>query len=272
MRLRHNKKRNTAFLYEMLVKQCAIYSLQKDTKMVTEIRNTIKKYFRTGTPLGAELSLYKTLNLTHSVDSFVAQRLVMETKNDFKSLDRKIIFNEQTKLINWINKNLTRESFNSFVPSYKNLATISQIFNGEHTAKERVLLEKKMVATLMSKPIEIKETEMVPMDDLVYKTVINNFNKKYKGELLDEQKELLKTYVLSFVDNGIGMQKYLNEEISRIKNVINSHTSPDTIDKLVAVSELIESFKRVPIDDEILTKIVKLQSLVKELQNNGDND
>jgi len=272
MRLRHNKKRNTAFLYEMLVKHCAIYSLKKNKEMVAEIKNTIKKYFRAGTPLGSELALYKTLNETHSADSYVAQRLVLETKNDFDSLDRKIVFNEQTKLINWINKTLTRESFNVFVPSYKNLATISQIFNGEHTAKERVLLEKRMVASLMSKPAQINESKMVPMDDLVYKTVISNFNKKYDGELLDEQKELLKNYVLSFADNGIGMQKYLNEEISRIKNVISSNTSSDIADKLAAVTELIESFKRAPINDEVLTKIVKLQSLVKELQNNGNNN
>jgi peptide subunit release factor 1 (eRF1) len=68
------------------------------------------------------------------------------------------------------------------------------------------------------------------------------------------------------------MQKYLNEEISRIKNVISSNTSSDIADKLAAVTELIESFKRAPINDEVLTKIVKLQSLVKELQNNGNND
>ena len=89
---------------------------------------------------------------------------------------------------------------------------------------------------------------------------------------LEEQKELLKNYVLSFADNGIGMQKYLNEEISRIKNIISSNTSSDIADKLAAVTELIESFKRAPINDEVLTKIVKLQSLVKELQNNGNND
>ena len=47
MRLRHNKKRNTAFLYEMLVKHCAIYSLKKDKEMVAEIKNTIRKYFKT---------------------------------------------------------------------------------------------------------------------------------------------------------------------------------------------------------------------------------
>ena len=274
MRLKHNKKRNTAFLYEVLIKQYALASLRKDEVLAKSIKGTLKEFFGVGRPLSEELRLYKNLYELNSADSYVAHRLIQESKQDFNKLDRRDIFNEQTKLINWINKSIGRDSYNMFVPNYKTLATISQIFGQEHNAKERVLLEKKLVVSLMKPSAQQKNEVMKPMNDLVYKTVIKNFNNKYDDQLLGEQKQLIQKYVLSFSDGGIGFVSFLSEEIGRIRAIVESHQTEDQgiKTKLNSVVELIESFKKEPINDAVLEKVLKLQSLVKELDENGHND
>ena len=274
MRLRHNKKRNTAFLYELLVKQLAIASLQQNKSMITQIKEVFSTFFRAGKPLANELSLYKNLYETNSVDSFTAMRLIQESYNAYQKLDLKELFNEQTKLINWINKNVGQDAFDTFVPNYKTLATISQIFGDESNVKQKVILERKLVGTLMERPVQQKKAEMQPIDNLVYRTVVQNFNNKYNQTLNESQRKLIESYVMSISDGGLQFQMRLNEEIQVIKEAITSYRGgdPDVTERLKSVLELIESFRKTPINEQILEKVLKLQALAQEITDNGNND
>jgi hypothetical protein len=274
MRLRHNKKRNTAFLYELLVKQYAIASLQENKKLCSEIKETLSSFFRVGKPLANELALYKNLYETNSIDGFTAMRLVQESYNAYQKLDQKTIFNEQTKLINWINKNVGQDAFDTFVPNYKTLATISQIFGGETDVKQKVILERKIVGTLLERPQQQKQSELQPIDNLVYRTVVQNFNKKYNETLNESQRRLIESYVMSITDGGLQFQMRLNEEIQRIRETITTYnsTNPQTSQKLNSVLELIETFRKAPINEQVLEKVLKLQALAQEITDNGNND
>ena len=57
---------------------------------------------------------------------------------------------------------------------------------------------------------------MEPLDNLTYHSFISKFNNKY-GVLLQEQKDLLNQYIISFADDGFELRVYLNEEIGRLK-------------------------------------------------------
>ncbi len=197
MRVKHNKKRNTAFLYEVLVKNLTIATIKQDLQLVSEIKNQILNFFSKDKILGKELKTFRNISETTKVDVYTAQRLIAESKKDFNSLDRTTSFNEQTKLINWMNKRLGQETFNQFVPNYKTLASIAQIFASETDTKTRVLLERNILGLMVKTTQEvIKETKMERLDNLSYKTYINNFNEKY-GDLLEEQKQLINNYVQS---------------------------------------------------------------------------
>ena len=274
MRLRHNKKRNTAFLYELLVKQFAVASLQQNKEKATEIKEVLAAFFKAGKPLAQELSLFRTLYETNSVDGFTAMRLVQESYRAYQNLDHKTIFNEQTKLINWINKNIGQNCFETFMPNYKTMATISQIFGTETDVKQKVILERKLIGSLMERPIERKKNEMQPIDNLVYRQVVQNFNKKYNSNLNESQRKLIESYVLSISDGGLQFQFRLNEEISRIKEAITNYKDSDSsiTTRLGSVLELIESFKKTPLNEQILEKVLKLQALVEEITNNGNNN
>ena len=82
------------------------------------------------------------------------------------------IFKEQSELIKKINTTLSKGVFSNFMPNYKDLATIGQIFNDSTPIKSRVLLENKLVEKLSSEEPATKR-EMQPVDNIVYKTFVN---------------------------------------------------------------------------------------------------
>ena len=55
--MKHNKKRNTAFLYESLVKELTKSIINKDYSKKSQIIEVFKKYFSKGKLLKQELDL-----------------------------------------------------------------------------------------------------------------------------------------------------------------------------------------------------------------------
>jgi hypothetical protein len=278
MRFKHNKKRNTAFLYESLLKEMSKSVVKGDEARKKKILSILKEFFSQDKVLRKELDLYKFLYETRKVDTYTAERIIQEARKDYLSLDLKEVFNAQTALINTVNRRLGKSTFSAFVPNYRSLATISQIFNNEMTAKSRVLLERKIISVMTTSPKkESKMTSMPKVDDLSYKTFINKFNDKYGADLLEEQRGLLTRYIMSLSDNGASLKIFLNEEISRLKNVLNTSLQTDVIkrdemihEKTSQVTQLLESYSQKRIDGSMIEKILKIQSFVREIENDAD--
>ena len=124
MKIKHNKKRNTAFVYEALIVEATVAILKKDLKRQKGASNLIKKYFRPGSTLRKDLECYRSLYEEQDLDKQVSRRIVHEAKLQQKLSDPKKVFNAQTDLIQDINKELSASVFANFVPNYKSLATI----------------------------------------------------------------------------------------------------------------------------------------------------
>jgi len=274
MRLRHNKKRNTAFLYETLIKELTRSIIHKEDAKKEKIISMIKENFSPKTILGQELVLYKNLNETEDLDIYTAERLIQETRQAYSGFNKKQIFNRQTALINEINKALSKSVFANFVPNYKNLATIAQIFNGELPVKEKVLLERKLVSSITSSSLTKEGSKNMPhIDGLVYKKVIENFNSKYDGNLLSEQKTLLNHYLMAFNDNGLSLKVFLNEEIGRLNkslsgmlNSENSSLDENMRHKTTMVMKKLSEVKNRKIDAKVIHDILKVQDLISEVE------
>jgi hypothetical protein len=54
--MKHNKKRNTAFLYECLIKEMTKAVVRKDLELKEQIVRILKQYFTKGTPLSRRLT------------------------------------------------------------------------------------------------------------------------------------------------------------------------------------------------------------------------
>ena len=62
MKLKHNKKRNTAFIFEVLVSEVSKASMHNQPGRKQAAINILKKYFQKGCPLKEELEVYKSFD------------------------------------------------------------------------------------------------------------------------------------------------------------------------------------------------------------------
>jgi len=278
MKSKHNKKRNTAFLYEVIVREITNSVLEKNEQNKKILINVCKAFFSKNSTLKKELELYKAVNEAYELQENIAERLLNEAKYQYELLDKNKIFNEQTKLINILNKFSNGKIFNTFVPDYKNLATISQVFNNTTNVKEKVLLESSIITKMTSSPENAEKEKLQTLDALAYKLFVKKFNEQYGSSLLSEQKELLTRYVMSFADNGIEFKIFLNEEIERLKSSLNQSLKAKEIkenkflnEKTSIVLKKVEEYSKRTIDQQMVQEILKIQSLIKEINSEEIN-
>ena len=259
-------------MYEALIKELTKAIVNKNLEKKNALVSTLKENFSTGKVLQKELELIKTLSETKRVDMFTAERLLSESVSRYSKLDATEIFEAQSKLIENINKNFGKEVYSNFVPNYKHLATIWQLFTQNTSVKEKVLLEKTLIFSMTAKNKEpVKAKQMPHVDKLVFKTVIENFNKAYDDELLVEQKELLNNYIVSFGTNAVEFKVYLNEELGRLKGEVSllkekevMRENKDLANKLEDVKTTLDKFQTKKVNPAMLEKIMQVQKLVKE--------
>ena len=184
VKLKHNKKRNTAFLYEALIRELTKATIEKKEQKKGRLLAVIKEHFDRNTLLGEELELYRTLSSDENFAPYTAEKLVFEARRRYAELDKEELFKEQTILIIKMNKMFSKSIFSNFIPNYKNLATINQIFNDSMSIKKRVILEENLISKL-SKEKEVEKKDLKPIDNLVYKTFVENYNKEYSEMICD---------------------------------------------------------------------------------------
>jgi hypothetical protein len=273
--MKHNKKRNTAFLYEALVQELTKAIIEKNVSKKSSIVSILKEHFSKGSILHKELHLYKTLNETKGLERKLSEKVLYEARAQYSSLPSQLIFKEQSKVINKINKSVGHSVFSNFVSNYKDLASIAQIFNADLPVKERVLLEESMIDTMSQNDTSLQE-DMKPIDHLAYNTFIKKFNSKYSDVLLKEQKDLLTNYLTSFNDNGLSLKMFLNEEIERVRQKVEECLTMKEIkqdemmsSKTARILEKLEMFKQKECDQKMLGELLKIQYFVNEAQQNG---
>ena len=99
MKLKHNKKRNTALLYEYLVKELTRCVLKEDLKTKKKIISILKEFFQKDSVLAKELSIYKSISEPALITKTLAEKILSESKKQFESLNKEEVFKQQTKLI-----------------------------------------------------------------------------------------------------------------------------------------------------------------------------
>ena len=264
MKLKHNKKRNSAFVYEALTRCLTESIVKKDNDRKAKTIAILKEYFHDGSILRKEVDLYNSIMETRGLDIPLAERFIYESRKDYNELNLEEIFSTQSSMIKKINMELGKDFFSVFTPNYKTYANISHVFNKKTGAKTRVILERKLVTSLISPSEAKQEGKFQHLDALTYKTYVKKFNEKYDNELLDEQKTLLTKYITSFNDNGVEFRYFLNEEVGRIKIILSEKL--DSNPELKGVLSKFSVLKTKQFSDSDLQMILKGQQLIKELE------
>ena len=277
MKIKHNKKRNTAFVYEALVKEATVAILKNDSERRDRAIKIIKKHFKPGSVLRKDLDCYRSLYENQDLDRAMAEKILREVKLQKRFIDSSGLFKQQTKLIHDVNKEASPSVFGNFVPNYKSLATIMQIFSDKISPKNQVILENEIIQKMAVKSEKAGSIEQI--DGLVYRTFAAKFNEKYDNELLKEQKELLTYYISSFADNALELKMFLNDEIPRLKEQLEKAKELDEVkedvemfNKTQSVIERLNSFAEEDVNEGVLLTIMKTQELVKEIYPNADNN
>ena len=275
MKVKHNKKRNTAFVYEALIREATAAVLKEDVERRDKAISIIKRHFHSKSLLRQDLECYRSLYENQNLDENTSQKVLAESRRQKIMIDPTGLFKQQTELIHDINKELTPQVFNNFVPNYKALATIDQMFSQKTSPKNRVILEGEIVKGMTT---TAQNVETPAIDNVTFRTFVGKFNDKYENGLLQEQKDLLTRYITSFSDNGLELKMYLNTEIGRLKEKLAEAVNVDAIkndeemlNKTNQIVEKLKSFAKSDINENVLMTVLKTQSLVEEIYN-GDND
>lgn len=269
--MKNNKKRNVGFLYEALVRELTKAVLAKDTDRQNKVKKCLLEFFNKGTNIGKQRSLFKSLMDTSPQNELEAQRLVQlcVEEND-KQINQQKLFEEQNRLISFINREIGHELYENYVPNYKILSTINAMFNRNFKPEEKLLFERVLRNDIMTFK---KEEKKEPIRNSVLSSFIKIYNKEYGSNLLPESKQLLNLFITN--DESLEYKFFLNEEIDRIKTFLKESLNSDEDvkanseikDKLNEVYGKVESIsKEKKLNKEHITLILKTQKLIKEME------
>ena len=282
MAIKHSKYRNTAILFELLVRQTTADLLQnKDSKAV----KILKKYFN-GTELGREYSLYSQFNTTDKLSEVKAEMFISTVIDQRKKLNQSELTKLKYNLIREIKSNYDIDDFfKAKIENYKVYASIYNLFenlDSKNVDTKSILLNKINLLEhiskddLNNKPAPKSLVEEFMKEDkevrlLAYKIMVEKFNSKYNN-LSDRQKGVLKEYINNISETE-NLKKYLNKVILEVKTELTevSKTIKDPVTK-IKLSETIKLISPIKsngfVKDEHISAVLQYMELIDELKNN----
>ena len=230
MQIKHSKYKNTAILFEILVKQITADTLSgKDSKAV----DILKKYF-SNTELGKEYKLYETLTKSKNVSEGKATTIIDTILESSKKLNKNKLRKEKYNLVKEIKEDFNiDEIFNIRIKDYKvyaSIYTLLEIYGSDKNVNPQQIIDNKVtlleyLTQSLVKSDEVKNDvlqEFASADKdiriLTYRILLDRFNEKYSG-LNSKQKTILKEYIES-VDSTSKLKDFYNDEILNIKQII----------------------------------------------------
>ncbi len=282
--MRHNKKRNTALLYEFLIRhvsKCLIESRKDEANRAVAL---LTKYYKTG-PLRQELDLFNHALYTKVKTPEYASKLLGEVLKEARRMNTRRLDQSKTKLIKEINRTFDGDSFfNHKIPNYVMYASLQTLLNNANGHKKlnesvnRLQLEETVVQHMVSeKHAKLSIKDSLKMDpkysNAVCRVVINKFNEKYSGTLNEAQKKLLSKYAVSLIsENRHVLSKALAEEIENVKTALTRVTDKEIVkdkDLLGKLSECRMKLNQLQPDnvsEANLVAVLKFMSLAEEVE------
>lgn len=285
MNIRHSKVKNTGVLFELLVRQITVDTLEN--KPNSTALNLMKKYFRPTTELGRELQMYRAFFDMNRLTEVKAAQFIDFVSNQRKKLDDYQLAREKYELIKELKNSYDLKDFlNIKIPFYKiyasiyktflvetgnfNISNIREIADSRFTLVEHLAHETKpTIAAGEARIIQEFKNESEDLRLLSYKLMLDRFNQKYQN-LNESQKRLLKEYINS-VSNSEAFAKYVQSEIEPLKTNITSLAAKEPNKvlkiKLKEVSSQLEKIaERKRIRDNDLTAVMIAYQLAEELK------
>ena len=277
MKVKHSKFKNTAILFELLVKQITQEVLSNSTKNISE--KIIKEFFSSNKELAKELKLYNQIvkEKYSSIDD--AKLFLEEVSKERTKLDENKLNKEKYNLIKTIKESYDLDKFlSSNLQNYKLLASVYKVFEAKTMGRKveiRDFIESNntILEHVTHKRISAKQADTLyesfkqQSEDLrllTYKLLIENFNKKYSN-LDDSQKGLLREFINN-VTNTSTFPKFIEEETKKVlANLVKESKGINDKVTKIKISEMIKLYKSDKFLKENQEKQVSVLMLTYEL-------
>mgnify|MGYP001578144142 CR=1 FL=1 len=282
MKIKHSKYRNTGLIFELLVKQIAADTLNREQSPAVSI---LKEFYASKNSLAKEYKLYDLVTRSKGVSQKRAEAIVSTITEVSRKLNQDALKSQKYKLISEIKKHYDLDEFFSIqVRDYKALASMYCLLeaqNNEELVDPKYLVDNKVtllehLTDRSQNSNDVKDTlieEYSKYDKdlklLTFKILLEKFNSTYK-DLLPEQKNILKEFITS-VNSKKRLHNIVNEELKKISSEVKKLTSKVTDEvvkiKLEEVSRSIKAVKNTEkIDDTHLVNLMQFYDLVNELK------
>lgn len=233
--LKHNKKKNTAIVYEQLLSLMSRLVVEGNKKEAYDILEIVKKYFNKNTNIGKEKILFESLLKSKNTNEENAKSILKECLLQAKNIPYAMLEKEKNSLIQEISKTLSSKLHDISLRNYKKLASIQILFNEErnsyrHTKPEERVKIKNILLKEMSFPLKEKK-EKLEIDNFTYRILTDKFNKKYAKIMNETQKEILKGWTSFLIKENDDFRVLLSKKVKDIKNKISFYSKDSIFEK-----------------------------------------
>jgi len=270
----HSKKRNSALLYEFLVRKVSSGLVTGNKGESRTALKLIKKYFKPGTEIYKEFRLANALAKTRVTSLNTAAMILNEARSAARKHDEVKLQKEKSCLIGEINRVFDTNFYEQRVPDYRELATVQVLINdwraGDNADLTRIAEFEDALLAHLTQPHELLQEDAPShhdpgTDKLLERVMLKKLNDKYSS-LLPEQKLLIKEYAWSS-DDGTR----LKEAMKKIREDVISLMEKSDVDsnyasqQLNEVKQLLVSEDVSVVDDAKLEMYLTLVKLREEL-------
>lgn len=276
-KLKHSKYRNTAILFEILVRKLTSETLTSDKSQTIDI---IKKYFGKNTELAKEMRLYNAMLKEQFNSEAQALEYIRSLKEAYNKLNKSVLKRQRYNLVKELSENFNINQISKMrISNYKSLASAYIIFEYAESDNPKQILESKnyIISNIITESKKSDNVDHVletfaaqPKESrmLATKIMIDKFNSKYSG--LDEnQKNLLQKYITHVHDTET-LKEYIQETIPNIKIKLKEHatkiTDPATRIKVQRLSEMLCDIENINVVKEShVLNLLRYFDLLREL-------
>jgi hypothetical protein len=277
-KLKHSKYKNTAILFEMLVRKLTSETLSSNKTVTADL---IKKYFGKNTELSKELYLYNTLLKEQFKSEAQGLDYIRTVKLSYAKLNQSALKRQRYNLVKEISEKFIFANMSKMhISNYKVLASVYMLFEYDETDNVKQLLECKTVIlqnNLITSRVKVikdpvmEQYEAQPKDIrlLTYKLLVDKFNDKYAG-LDNSQKQLLNKYIVN-VNDTEALKEYIQTVIPTIKIQLSEHVKHITdkvtkikVEKLSEMLCTVENMKTIK-ESHVLS-LLRYFDLIRELR------
>ena len=278
--IKHNKIKNTEFLFECLSRQVTS-DILNDVKDSPALK-IIKEHFKKGSVLNSELELCKALSSKTITETNKIDYLVDSVGKLRKKISNRSLRTAKYNVVKAIKENYdVNQIFKTRIKDYKTVASIYKFFeslSSEVQPLEETNIRFNMIENLTSLPTQGKKKnkfESFSKQDadirlLAYKMLVDKFNSKY-STLSESQRNLLKQYINN-ISNTNSFKEYIVSEVTKIQKELKD-VLPKIDDNVVKIKlkeaiKISDNYKKGQVvKDSQVIGMMRFYKLIDEIRN-----